>query len=160
VRRQTYIIERIDDTNGSVLYRAPHTTYSAMNPGITSQVSTLMEQVLTRGTAASAHALGWSKPAAGKTGTTNDFHDAWFIGYTKTLTCGVWVGLDKPETIVKQGYGAALALPVWVQAMNAASSQRYAATDFAHRPLDQPEENPRSVPESIFKSFRDFFRGK
>ena len=59
-------------------------------------------------------------PPPGKTGTTNDYHDAWFVGYTKSLTCGVWVGFDKPQTIEAKGYGAALALPIWVEAMNAA----------------------------------------
>src|SRR2546430_17570726 len=62
-----------------------------------------------------------SLPAAGKTGTTNDYKDAWFLGYTSTLTCGVWVGFDQPTTIIPHGYGAALALPVWVQVMNKAS---------------------------------------
>ena len=84
----------------------------------------LMEQVLTRGTAASARSLGFKLPAAGKTGTTNDYKDAWFVGYTSTMTCGVWVGFDQPVTIVPHGYGAALALPVWTQVMNKAG-QRY-----------------------------------
>jgi penicillin-binding protein 1A len=65
-------------------------------------------------------------PAAGKTGTTNDYKDAWFAGYTSTLTCGVWVGFDQPTTIVPHGYGAALALPVWTQVMNKAA-QHYPA---------------------------------
>ena len=86
--------------------------------------SQLMEEVLTRGTAASARSLGFRLPAAGKTGTTNDYKDAWFVGYTSTITCGVWVGFDQPMTIVPHGYGAALALPVWVQVMNKAA-QRY-----------------------------------
>jgi penicillin-binding protein 1A len=80
-----------------------------------------MEDVLTKGTAASARSLGFRLPAAGKTGTTNDYKDAWFVGYTSTLTCGVWVGFDQPTTIVARGYGAALALPVWTQVMNKAS---------------------------------------
>src|SRR6266446_3928990 len=76
---------------------------------------------LPRGTAASARSLGFKLPAAGKTGTTNDYTDAWFMGYTNTLTCGVWVGFDQPVTIIPHGYGAALALPVWVQVMNKAA---------------------------------------
>jgi len=83
--------------------------------------SEVMENVLTKGTAASARSLGFRLPAAGKTGTTNDYKDAWFVGYTSTLTCGVWVGFDQPTTIVARGYGAALALPVWTQVMNKAS---------------------------------------
>ncbi|HEY3600471.1 MAG TPA: hypothetical protein VGK72_00780, partial [Chthoniobacterales bacterium] len=60
---------------------------------------------------------GFDLPAAGKTGTTNDFKDAWFVGFTSTITCGVWVGFDQPTTIIPHGYGAALALPVWTQVM-------------------------------------------
>src|SRR6266567_4388185 len=63
-----------------------------------------------------------------KTGTTNDYKDAWFAGYTSTLTCGVWVGFDQPTTIIPHGYGAALALPVWTQVMNKASL-RYPAEE-------------------------------
>jgi penicillin-binding protein 1A len=88
--------------------------------------SELMEEVLTHGTAASARSLGFKLPAAGKTGTTNDYKDAWFLGYTSALTCGVWVGFDQPTTIIPRGYGAALALPVWVQVMNK-SAARYPA---------------------------------
>jgi penicillin-binding protein 1A len=87
--------------------------------------SGVLAKAFQRGTAAGAKALGWSKPAAGKTGTTDDYHDAWFVGYTTSLTCGVWVGLDKPETIVPRGYGATLALPVWVDVMNKASGKKY-----------------------------------
>ena len=88
--------------------------------------SRLMQEVLTQGTAASARSLGFKLPAAGKTGTTNDYKDAWFVGYTTTLTCGVWVGFDQPTTIIPHGYGAALALPVWTQVMNKAA-QHYPA---------------------------------
>src|SRR5205085_12612055 len=88
--------------------------------------SRLMEEVLTQGTAASARSLGLKLPAAGKTGTTNDYKDAWFIGYTSALTCGVWVGFDQPITIIPRGYGAALALPVWVQVINK-SATRYSS---------------------------------
>ena len=81
---------------------------------------------MTRGTAASSRSLGFKLPAAGKTGTTNDFKDAWFLGFTSSMTCGVWVGFDRPTTIIPHGYGSALALPVWTQVMNKAA-QRYPA---------------------------------
>ena len=68
-----------------------------------------------------------AKAAGGKTGTTNDYRDAWFIGYTRPLTCGVWVGLDKPAQIMRRGYGATLALPVWCDVMNVAAASRYPA---------------------------------
>ena len=124
VRKQAYVIERIDDPEHNPIYRAAHISAPALDPGAAWMTSELMEQVLTRGTAAAASSLGFKLPAAGKTGTTNDYKDAWFLGYTSTLTCGVWVGFDQPTTIIPHGYGAALALPVWVQVMNKAA-QRY-----------------------------------
>src|SRR5213076_3007953 len=121
VRRQAYIIERIDDQQHKPIYLAAHITSQAIDPGAAWMTSEVMENVLTKGTAASARSLGFRLPAAGKTGTTNDYKDAWFVGYTSTLTCGVWVGFDQPTTIVARGYGAALALPMWTQVMNKAS---------------------------------------
>src|ERR1700730_11655336 len=124
VRKQAYVIERIDDPEHNPIYRAAHISAPGLDPGASWMTSELMEQVLTRGTAAAASSLGFKLPAAGKTGTTNDYKDAWFLGYTSTLTCGVWVGFDQPTTIVPHGYGAALALPVWTQVMSKAA-QRY-----------------------------------
>src|SRR5947207_9874646 len=121
VRKQAYIIERIDNQQHKPIYLAAHITKPALDPGAAWMASRLMEEVLTEGTAASARSLGFKLPAAGKTGTTNDYKDAWFAGYTSTLTCGVWVGFDQPTTIIPHGYGAALALPVWTQVMNKAS---------------------------------------
>src|SRR3954447_1540664 len=126
LRKQAYIIERIDDADHNPIYRAAHVTVPVMDPGASWMTSELMEQVLVSGTAASARSLGFKLPAAGKTGTTNDYKDAWFVGYTNAITCGVWVGFDQPQTIMARGYGAALALPVWTQVMTKAA-QRYPA---------------------------------
>jgi penicillin-binding protein 1A len=128
VRKQAYIIERIDDAEHQPIYRASHIAAPALDPSAAWMTSQLMEEVLTRGTAAAARSLGFKLPAAGKTGTTNDYKDAWFVGYTSTMTCGVWVGFDQPVTIIPHGYGAALALPVWVQVMNK-SAERYPPMD-------------------------------
>ncbi len=139
MRRQSYIIERIDDPDGETIFRSAHIQTRAIDAGTAWLTTQAMQKVLERGTAASAKTMGFTKPAAGKTGTTNEFRDAWFAGFTSSLTCGVWVGLDRPETIVSKGYGAALALPVWVDVMNTASAQRYPA-----QPL-QSEEPTRRV---------------
>src|SRR6266704_2422586 len=126
VRKQAYIIERIDDQRHKPIYLAAHISTPALDPSAAWMTSQVMEEVLTKGTAASARSLGFKLPAAGKTGTTNDYKDAWFVGYTSTLTCGVWVGFDQPATIIPHGYGAALALPVWTQVMTKAA-QHYPA---------------------------------
>ena len=123
IRKQAYIIERIDNQQHHPIYRAAHISTPALDPSAAWMTSQLMEEVLTQGTAASARSLGFSLPAAGKTGTTNDYKDAWFLGYTSTLTSGVWVGFDQPVTIIPHGYGAALALPVWTQVMNKAADR-------------------------------------
>lgn len=126
IRKQAYIIERIDDPEHRPIYRAAHVSLPVLDPGATWMTTELMEDVLTKGTAASSRSLGFKLPAAGKTGTTNDFKDAWFIGFTTSMTCGVWVGFDQPTTIISHGYGAALALPVWTQVM-ISSAERYPA---------------------------------
>jgi len=71
------------------------------------------------GTASSARKSGFDEPAAGKTGTTDDFKNAWFIGFVGDLTVGVWVGYDYPRTIGKGASGGALALPIWTEFMKA-----------------------------------------
>jgi len=130
IRKQAYLIERIDDRDGNPVYRAAHIETKALNPGAAWLTTAAMREVMTRGTAASSKSLGFTKIAAGKTGTTNDYKDAWFVGFTQSLTCGVWVGLDKPAPIVPRGYGATLALPIWTKVMNAAPSKQYPANDF------------------------------
>ena len=125
-RRHSYIIERIDDSAGETIYRAPHLAPQVLDPGVCWLASSAMGKVMERGTASTVKSEGFSKPCAGKTGTTNDYLDAWFVGYTSSLTCGVWVGLDQPKTIVSRGYGAALALPIWADIM-AAAPARYPA---------------------------------
>ncbi len=129
VRKQSYIIERIDDADHNPIYRAAHVTAPGIDPGAAWMTSQLLEDVMKRGTAASARNLGFKLPAGGKTGTTNDYKDAWFLGYTSALTCGVWVGFDQPQTIMSGGYGATLALPVWTSVMSKAA-QRYPAQAF------------------------------
>jgi len=164
VRKQAYIVERIDDADGQVLYRAAHVTAPALSASLTGEMTGLMREVLEHGTAAGARSLGWTRPAAGKTGTTNDYRDAWFVGYTRSLTCGVWVGFDHPQTIAARGYGAALALPIWVEAMNAAPSQRYPATDLGggrqqSGPGTTVARDVENLPGNIFRSFQKFLSG-
>jgi penicillin-binding protein 1A len=129
-RRQNYIIERIDDATGATIYQASHLAPRVLDPGACWLTTTALQKAMERGTAASVKGMGFSKRCAGKTGTTNDYHDAWFVGFTSALTCGVWVGLDQPKPIVAKGYGAALALPVWADIMAAAPGERYPAREF------------------------------
>jgi penicillin-binding protein 1A len=129
-RKQAYFIERIDDRLGNPVYRAAHVETQALQTGAAWLTTQALHEVMTRGTAASSQSLGFTKIAAGKTGTTNDYKDAWFVGFTQSLTCGVWVGLDKPAPITPRGYGATLALPIWAKVMNAAPVKQYPANEF------------------------------
>jgi penicillin-binding protein 1A len=130
VRREPYLIERIDDKEGHVLYQARPVQRQILKPAISWMVAETLQGVLSRGTAASAKSLGLDRTAAGKTGTTDEYRDAWFIGFTNSLTCGVWVGFDLPQTIEQRGYGAALALPIWVRVMEKTSKTKYPDGDF------------------------------
>ncbi len=144
VRRQSYIIERIDDASGEMIYRAAHVQARVLDAGVAWEVTDALRKAIERGTGASAKSLGFTKPAAGKTGTTNEYRDAWFVGYTHALTCGVWVGLDLPEKVMARGYGSALALPIWADVMNDAPQDRYPA-----RPFTPPEPLQRVLACSV-----------
>jgi penicillin-binding protein 1A len=84
-------------------------------------MTSMMADVVNAGTGWQARRVGFVRPAAGKTGTTNDFRDAWFIGYTPHLAAGVWVGYDMPRTIIGNGFAGDLAVPLWGRFMMAAT---------------------------------------
>lgn len=124
VRRQPYLISRVLDSSGRVLYQAPRISHRVMTPEAARLTAGLLAEVLERGTAAAARRLGFRGRGGGKTGTTNAYQDAWFIGWSEGLLCGVWVGFDQPRPILAGGTGAELALPVWVDVMNSAAAAR------------------------------------
>ena len=116
---QPYMIDRVTDADGHVLYKATGGRLKVFSPQAAKMTTDLLGEVVERGTASRAHDLGLRGAAFGKTGTTNNFVDAWFLGFTSRLTCGVWVGFDQPRTIRPGGYGATLALPIWVDIIQA-----------------------------------------
>jgi penicillin-binding protein 1A len=113
------------DADGITLFEATRGKIRFLDERAANLTTSLLEQVLTHGTASHARNLGLRRHAAGKTGTTDQFRDAWFVGFTKSLTCGVWVGFDRPQTILRGGYGADLALPVWVDVIQSADARKY-----------------------------------
>ncbi len=133
VRYRPYLIAEIKDKDGNVLYSTLPLSYPAASGSSAWSISRILNEVATQGTAASIQRLGFDKPCAGKTGTTNDFKDAWFAGYTSTLTCAVWVGFDTPKKIFHGGYGAVLALPVWVDLMKTSERLGYKAGNLHHK---------------------------
>lgn len=135
-----YLISEIKDRDGNVLFSNLPLPYQAAKSGSAWAVSRILTEVTTRGTAASVRRLGFEKPCGGKTGTTNDFKDAWFAGYTSSLTCAVWVGLDKPQRTIERGFGSTLALPVWVDIMKTADRLGYKAGQLHSKSNPVPTE--------------------
>jgi penicillin-binding protein 1A len=129
VRYRPFLISEIKDRDGNILYSTPPLSYQAANAGSSWAVSRILKEVATSGTAAAVTRLGFDKPCGGKTGTTNDFVDAWFAGFTSNLTCCVWCGFDKPKKTIQGGYGATLSLPIWVDIMKTADRLDYKAGD-------------------------------
>lgn len=113
VRIRPYLISRIEDKDGNVLEEARVESQEVISPQTAYMMTYLMRGAVESegGTAASASVLGW--PLAGKTGTTDDYSDAWFIGFSPTLCAGVWVGHDKPVPLGERQSGAVAALPIW-----------------------------------------------
>jgi penicillin-binding protein 1A len=121
-------IADIINTNGDAFYSTEAVrAYPVIAPAACQVVSDTLEKVIDSGTGAGARQRGFRADAGGKTGTTNNFVDAWFIGYTDKITVGVWVGLDKPQRIAAGAYGGALALPIWTDVMKGAEKVGYKA---------------------------------
>ncbi len=112
------LIKRVLDREGRVILESPSDLTDVLSPQAAYQVTNLMEGVIQRGTGRRARVLG--RPAAGKTGTTDDYRDAWFIGYVPGLAAGVWVGYDLPRSLGSGEAGSRAALPIWIDFMKEA----------------------------------------
>ena len=115
------LIRRVETIDGELLYQHEPMPEPVVSEATAFIMTSMLSDVLTAGTAAQARSFGFTLPAAGKTGTTNDYHDAWFVGYTPSLATGVWIGYDRPRTIMERGYAASLAVPLWARFMTAAT---------------------------------------
>jgi penicillin-binding protein 1A len=113
------LITRIEDRNGQLIWQngETHRPYRAVRPGTAYLMSSMMSDVMNRGTGTRARTEGFKLPAAGKTGTTDDYGDAWFIGYTPHIVTGVWFGYDAKKKIMNRGFAATVAVPAWAQFM-------------------------------------------
>lgn len=132
--KRLHIIQRITDSMDKLVYQLPDdetATVQTMDPIAAYQTHTCLTEALRHGTgslAVSDYKLG-DYPVAGKTGTHYDFKDLWFMGYTSSVTCGVWAGFDKQKTIFPGAFSSRVVLPVWVDIMNATTAL-YPATEF------------------------------
>ena len=117
-----FTISSITDEAGGLLYENPSSRLPVLPAEAAYQVHTVLQDALFKSCARETGALGLSTnmPLAGKSGTSYDFTDLWFVGYSSTVTCGVWVGFDKPQKVYRGAFGKDLALPIWAQVMSAA----------------------------------------
>jgi penicillin-binding protein 1A len=118
-----HVLERIEEKDGTLVWQAPHdqTHQIVIKPEIAYEVHSCLVDALDSGTGEAARTkYGLKKiAAAGKTGTAYDFTDALFAGYDNAITCVTWAGFDKPQKIYRGAFGSEIALPVWVDVMNA-----------------------------------------
>ena len=121
VVRQPVLIRRVEDSDGSVLFQQQGVSHRAISEATAFLMSSMLADVINSGTAYRARQAGFVLPAAGKTGTTNDYVDAWFVGFTPHLVTGVWIGFDQPATIIANGYAGELAVPIWASFMKTAT---------------------------------------
>jgi penicillin-binding protein 1A len=131
-------IKRVIDGEGGVALRHDVDEERVLDPTVAFQMQSMLRDVVDRGTGAAARRYGLYFPAGGKTGTTDDFRDAWFVGFSSAIVAGVWVGFDQPATIAENAYGARLALPIWADFMRRAA-QRYPPDEF-ERPAGLTDE--------------------
>jgi penicillin-binding protein 1A len=120
------LVSRVEDAHGRVLWRAPERAAHVLDSTVAYLTTSLMEDVIDRGTGTAIRRSGFWLPAAGKTGTTNDAKDVWFVGMTPDLAAGVWLGFDQPVQILPNAFGGTLAAPVWAATMKAAYADRAA----------------------------------
>ncbi len=122
--KKPWIIDRIEDRDGNTVYRSRSEQIRVLRPTSAYQVHTCLAEVLERGTADRAYNdLGLKRFAlGGKTGTAYNFTDLWFVGYSSAVTCGVWVGFDRPRTIYRGAFSNEVALPIWAEIMQATFS--------------------------------------
>lgn len=133
------VITQVQDSRGTPVYesQAP-VPQPVLDPRVAFQITSILEDVVARGTGTGARRAGLppNLPVAGKTGTTNDNADVWFIGYTPNLVAGVWLGFDRRQTIAPGAFGGTLAAPIW---------SRFARSAYTRLPIPEPWQPPRGL---------------
>jgi penicillin-binding protein 1A len=114
-------IRRIEDRDGRVIFTMEDEVQRVVSDKTAFLMASMLAGVIDGGTASRARTLGFTLAAGGKTGTTTEYKDAWFVGFTPSLVAGVWVGFDEPQTIMPNGYASDVAVPAWSRFMKAAT---------------------------------------
>jgi 1A family penicillin-binding protein len=115
-------ITRVESSDGMSMYDQGERHTQAISPTTAFLMSSMLADVISGGTGSGARSAGFKLPAAGKTGTTDEYADAWFVGYTPRLVAGIWFGLDSPAPIMRGGFAGVVAAPAWGRFMKAATA--------------------------------------
>jgi penicillin-binding protein 1A len=141
VRVAPRYIDKIVDRDGRIVEEDFPKEENVLNPTTCHTMVDMMQGVVNEGTATAIRHAGFERAAAGKTGTTDDYADAWFVGFTPNLACGVWVGYDQRHTIFHGAAGGAVAGPIWARIMNASDApdpDEFTFSDESAAPAPQP----------------------
>jgi penicillin-binding protein 1A len=149
------MVYRVTNYDGRVIDDFQPEVTDVLPASVARLMVSMLREVFNSGTAVRARSLAQKYPMAGKTGTTNDFTDAWFLGFTPSLTCGVYVGFDDHQTLGEKEEGARVALPIWMQFMSEVLKERR-VEDFPHSPL---LTNPGQVKEILASSGPELLLG-
>ena len=119
IRAEPLFVKQIVDRNGKVLEENAVYREEVLSPQTSFMITDMLESVVNEGTGIGARLMGFNEPVAGKTGTTDDYTDGWFVGYTPELAVGVWTGFDQKRTMGLSMTGARTSLPLWTDIMKA-----------------------------------------
>jgi len=142
VRVAPRYITKVTDYEGRILEEDFSDIKDAVSSRTARIMTSMLREVVLHGTGVAAGKMPY--PLAGKTGTTNDFTDAWFVGFSPTLTCGVWIGYDEKKSLGEKETGARTALPIWMQFMNIALAGKDPG-EFQPAPLPRSSAVARKV---------------
>jgi penicillin-binding protein 1A len=153
IRIEPRYIRKVTQADGLPLDEAPSEVSEVISVGTARTMMQLLQAVVQHGTAAAASQL--KHPLGGKTGTTNDFTDAWFVGFSPSVTCGTWIGYDDRESLGEKETGARAALPMWMDFMRAAIAKRpneaFATAGAPQKKLDVPLSGPGTAAKPVAK---------
>jgi penicillin-binding protein 1A len=131
LRVRPRLVRRIERADGSVLWEQDRSApVPVMDPRDAYQLTSMLRSVVDRGTGTAVRAAGITQPVAGKTGTTNNGADVWFVGYSKSIVAGFWFGYDAPHSIAGDASGGRLAAPAWAEFYQTGWPERASDTDW------------------------------
>ena len=140
------LIRKVENADGITLWEQPPAINEVIGQQTARTMMSLLEAVTQHGTGAAAAQL--NHPLGGKTGTTSDYTDAWFLGFSPSVTCGVWVGFDSRQSLGNKETGARAALPIWMDVMRVAISgkddEKFLGEDLDDSASKAPDKQPKS----------------